>query len=182
MNIKIVWHNYYITILAVCKYIWWNKSNYLTGEKKPPLCKERWHAKRDGKIVKETITKEQSLSRLRRQLPLHKGAFLFTYGLSIFPTSTIHLCPQKHKIRYTSFEIYRIFENHPLEWSPIALVFFIVCLNDSNPLALLLPSNPLRFEKLVKIARYHTVIELAHLIGAAAVKLLEILARGQNIY
>ena len=31
---------------------------------------------------------KQSLSRLRRQLPLHKGAFLFTYALSIFLTST----------------------------------------------------------------------------------------------
>ena len=49
------------------------------GRKKPPLCKGRWHAKRDGRIVKETNTKEQSLSRLRRQLPLHKGAFSFVH-------------------------------------------------------------------------------------------------------
>ena len=59
------------------------------GRKKPPLCKGRWHAKRDGRIVKETITKEQSLSRLRRQLPLHKGAFfMLIYAVSIFLTST----------------------------------------------------------------------------------------------
>ena len=30
-----------------------NLSNYLPGGmKKPPLCKGRWHAKRDGRIVK----------------------------------------------------------------------------------------------------------------------------------
>ncbi len=39
-----VWHNYYITFFAVCKYIWLNLSNYLPGGmKKPPLCKGRWH-------------------------------------------------------------------------------------------------------------------------------------------
>ena len=35
------------------------------------------------------LKERQSLSRLRRQLPLHKGAFLmFAYNLSIFLTST----------------------------------------------------------------------------------------------
>ena len=34
MNIKIVWHNYYITIFAVCKYIWLNLSDYLPEGKK----------------------------------------------------------------------------------------------------------------------------------------------------
>ena len=48
---------------------------------KPPLCK--WEkickqigaVRRDGGIVLLIFTRVQSLSRLRRQLPLHKGAF-----------------------------------------------------------------------------------------------------------
>ena len=48
----------------------------LSGGDEPPLCKGRWLAqarRRDCKS-KNFIVK-QSLSRLRRQLPLHKGAF-----------------------------------------------------------------------------------------------------------
>ena len=48
----------------------------LSGGNEPPLCKGRWLAqarRRDCKS-KNFIVK-QSLSRLRRQLPLHKGAF-----------------------------------------------------------------------------------------------------------
>ena len=78
-------------------------------EKEPPLCKGRWLAKQDGGIVKSKIPpQKQSLSRLRRQLPLHKGAFFtFTYDLSIFLTSTAFV-DTNAKIRHTSFEIYRI--------------------------------------------------------------------------
>jgi len=48
----------------------------LSGGKEPPLCKGRWLAERDGGIViKQDFIVKQSLSRLRRQLPLHKGAF-----------------------------------------------------------------------------------------------------------
>ena len=61
-----------------------------SGGNEPPLCKGRWIAqarRRDCKS-KNFIVK-QSLSRLRRQLPLHKGAFLY-----------VHLClvnfPDKH--------------------------------------------------------------------------------------
>ena len=40
------------------------------------LCKGRWIAKRDGGIVCSLIlTVLQSLTRHRRELPLHKGAF-----------------------------------------------------------------------------------------------------------
>ena len=48
----------------------------LSGGGEPPLCKGRWLAERDGGIViKQDFIVKQSLSRLRRQLPLHKGAF-----------------------------------------------------------------------------------------------------------
>ena len=47
----------------------------LSGGNEPPLCKGRWLAKQDGGLVKAKIHRKQSLSRLRRQLPLHKGAF-----------------------------------------------------------------------------------------------------------
>ena len=48
----------------------------LSGGDEPPLCKGRWLAERDGGIViKQDFIVKQSLSRLRRQLPLHKGAF-----------------------------------------------------------------------------------------------------------
>ena len=55
--------------------------NYLPrGRKKPPLCKGRWVAqarRRDCKRQKNS--REQSLSRLRRQLPLHKGAIFYVH-------------------------------------------------------------------------------------------------------
>ena len=54
-----------------------------------PCVKGGGSRKRDGGIVKAKSYKRQSLSRLRRQLPLHKGAiFLFIYDLSIFLTNT----------------------------------------------------------------------------------------------
>ena len=43
--------------------------------------------------------------------------FMFTYDLSIFLTSTAFV-DTNTKIRYASFEIYRIFENCPLEYVP----------------------------------------------------------------
>ena len=48
----------------------------LSGGNEPPLCKGRWlaQARRRDCRRKNSIVK-QSLSRLRRQLPLHKGAF-----------------------------------------------------------------------------------------------------------
>ena len=54
------------------------------------------------------LRKRQSLSRLRRQLPLHKGAFLmFTYTMSIFLTSAAFVSKNaKYGIplsRYTVF-------------------------------------------------------------------------------
>ena len=55
-----------------------------------------------------------SLSRLRRQLPPGGSLFMFTYNLSIFLTSTAFVATNT-KIRHTSFEIYRILENCPLE-------------------------------------------------------------------
>ena len=45
-----------------------------SDEKSLPCVKGGGTACRDGGIVKSK--KQQSLSRLRRQLPLHKGAFL----------------------------------------------------------------------------------------------------------
>ena len=62
----------------------------LPSDNEPPLCKGRWLAKQDGGIVtKQKFIVKQSLSRLRRQLPLHKGAFLlFIYALSIFLINT----------------------------------------------------------------------------------------------
>ena len=36
MNIKIVWHNYYITVLVVCKYTEQNFLNHLPESKKEP--------------------------------------------------------------------------------------------------------------------------------------------------
>ena len=63
---------------------------YLSGGEKTLSCvKGGGTACRDGGIVKTKFYEKQSLSRLRRQLPLHKGAFLmFTYDVSIFLTST----------------------------------------------------------------------------------------------
>ena len=49
---------------------------YCRAGREPPLCKGRWLAqarRRDCKSKKFIV--KQSLSRLRRQLPLHKGAF-----------------------------------------------------------------------------------------------------------
>ena len=41
--IKFVWHNYYITSFAVCKYVQWNFIQVsFVRYKKPPLCKGRW--------------------------------------------------------------------------------------------------------------------------------------------
>ena len=54
-----------------------------------------------------------------KKLPLHKGAFLFTYVLSIFLTSTAFVSTNA-KIRHASFEICRVFENCPLGDAPIA--------------------------------------------------------------
>ena len=80
-----------------------------------PCVKGGGTRQRDGGIVKVRFSIKQSLSRLRRQLPLHKGAFFtFIYNLSIFLTSTAFVSTNA-KIRHTSFEIYRIFENCPLE-------------------------------------------------------------------
>ena len=48
----------------------------LSGGNEPPLCKGRWLAqarRRDCKKLNFIV--KQSLSHLRRQLPLHKGAF-----------------------------------------------------------------------------------------------------------
>ena len=51
-------------------------------------------------------------------LPLHKEAFLtFIYTLSFLLTSTAFVSTNA-KIRHTSFEIYRISENCPLEYDP----------------------------------------------------------------
>ena len=49
----------------------------------PPLCKGRWIAKQDGGVVK--TPQKQSLTRLRRELPLHKGAFgmVRTYHVAV---------------------------------------------------------------------------------------------------
>ena len=58
-------------------------------EKSLPCVKGGGTAFRDGGIVKAEFYKKQPLSRLRRQLPLHKGAFfMFIFALSIFLTST----------------------------------------------------------------------------------------------
>ena len=86
---------------------------YLPGRrKKPPLCKGRWHAKRDGRIVKNnnyvgTIPQPPTASA-----PFTQGSlFMFTYDLSILRTSTA-FCIHKRKIRlrYTVF-----LQNCPLE-------------------------------------------------------------------
>jgi len=59
------------------------------GRKSRPCVKGGGTACRDGGIVKVRFSIKQSLSRLQRQLPLHKGAFfMFTYDLSILLTST----------------------------------------------------------------------------------------------
>ena len=48
--------------------------------------------------------------------PFTQGSlFMFIYNSSIFLTSTAFVS-KNAKIRHTSFEIYRIFENCPLEW------------------------------------------------------------------
>ena len=48
----------------------------LSGDDKPPLCKGRWLAASETEgLLKSKLYRKQSLSRLRRQLPLHKGAF-----------------------------------------------------------------------------------------------------------
>ena len=44
---------------------------------------------------------------------------MFTYSLSIFLTSTAFV-DTKCKIRHISFEICRIFENCPLEYTPFS--------------------------------------------------------------
>jgi sugar phosphate permease len=51
-----------------------------------------------------------------------RGKFIYT--LSIFLTSTAFVSTNA-KIRHTSFEIYRIFENCPLGYNPIGSGFFI---------------------------------------------------------
>ena len=63
----------------------------LSGGNEPPLCKGRWLAqarRRDCKKLNFIV--KQSLSHLRRQLPLHKGAFglCVTKVCLIFLTST----------------------------------------------------------------------------------------------
>ncbi len=61
------------------------------------------------KIVEFKFIERHRL-QIAKSLPLHKGAFfMFTYGLSIFLTSTAFVTTNA-KIRHTSFEIYRIFE------------------------------------------------------------------------
>ena len=58
-------------------------------EKSLPCVRGGARQRRDGRVVKVKFYKKQSLSRLRRQLPLHKGAFfMFTYDLSFFLTTT----------------------------------------------------------------------------------------------
>ena len=48
---------------------------------------------------------------------------MFTYNLSFFLTSTAFV-DANTKIRHTAFEIYRIFENCPLGYTPIGEQFF----------------------------------------------------------
>ena len=43
--------------------------------KKPHLCKGRWHALRDGGIVKKQSRLENNPSPPTAELPLHKGAY-----------------------------------------------------------------------------------------------------------
>ena len=50
--------------------------------------------------------------------------FMFIYGLSIFLTSTA-FADTNAKIRHTTFEIYRIFENCPLGYDPEASGIFV---------------------------------------------------------
>ena len=60
----------------------------LSGEDKPPLCKGRWVCEARRRDCKKlTFIVKQSLSHLRRQLPLHKGAF----GLCIPKVSLLFL-------------------------------------------------------------------------------------------
>ena len=64
------------TRLALQGVVFYTFVGALSGGSKPPLCKGRWLAqarRRDCKRKK--FIAKQSLSRLRRQLPLHKGAF-----------------------------------------------------------------------------------------------------------
>ena len=85
----------------------------LSGGDEPPLCKGRWLAqarRRDCKSKKFIV--KQSLSRLRRQLPLHKGAF----GLCapkiclLFLTSTAFVGTKaKPRIRRGKFYLIRLF-------------------------------------------------------------------------
>ena len=68
------------TRLALQGVVFYTFVGALSGGSKPPLCKGRWLAqarRRDCKRKK--FIAKQSLSRLRRQLPLHKGAFLYVH-------------------------------------------------------------------------------------------------------
>ena len=80
----------------------------------PPLCKGRWLAWQDGGGVK-VIFFYKTNPHPTPSSSLYLGEpFLFAYDLSIFLTSTAFV-DTKAKIRHTSFEIYRISENCPLE-------------------------------------------------------------------
>ena len=57
-----------------------------------------------------------------KKLPLHKGAFFVHLRLVDFPDKHC-FCGHKSEIRHTSFELYRISENCPLGYVPIAVPF-----------------------------------------------------------
>ena len=101
--------------------------------KSPPLCKGRWLAqarRRDYK--KQNSTEKQSLSRLRRQLPLHKGAFLVHLCLVNFPDKHC-ICVHKRKIRHTYFEVCRIFIKLSFRGRPYTVWLFCWCFISSEP-------------------------------------------------
>ena len=50
--------------------------------------------------------------------PLCKGSLFYVHLWLINFSDKYCICVQKCKIRHTSFEIYRIFENCPLEYAP----------------------------------------------------------------
>ena len=76
----------------------------LSGGKEPPLCKGRWLAQaRRRDCRRKNFIVKQSLSRLRRQLPLHKGAFSLCAPKVrlLFLTSTAFV--DKNAISYFDF-------------------------------------------------------------------------------
>ena len=95
-----------------------NPITFREVEKSLPCVKGGGTACRDGGIVEAEFYKKQSLSRLRRQLPLHKGAFfMFTYALSIFLTSTAFVSTNtKYGIPLSRYIVF--LQNCPLEYDP----------------------------------------------------------------